>query len=182
MDPNLLIDENLRGLARWLRFLGFDTKIAEPRSKDSDLLGVAVREKRILFTRDRALSTLGDNTRLVSSLNTRSQLTEVLKSLQIPARNAWFSRCTLCNRLLREISPTERDPTVPAGFACYWYCDACGRTYWQGSHFERTKRFLEGVCPLGGAGERSANSKLAVLATEEGHKGQLHTSGRDRGM
>ena len=56
--PSLYIDENLRGLARWLRFLGFDTALALGE-RDEDLLAHAQAEGRILYTRDRALARAG---------------------------------------------------------------------------------------------------------------------------
>ena len=140
MEPLLYIDQNLRGLARWLRFLGFDTEVASGGRSDEDLLAQAKAEGRLLITRDRDLFGragvfwLSENT-------TREQLTRVLAEIGRPDEARWFSRCTVCNEPLHEISREG----VPGEFDRYWRCNACERTYWRGSHYDRAKKFLGGA-------------------------------------
>jgi len=53
--PRFLVDENLRGLARWLRFLGFDAALAAGQT-DRSLIVWCQAEGRFLLTRDRELA------------------------------------------------------------------------------------------------------------------------------
>lgn len=149
----LLVDENLLGLARWLRFYGLDTSMAVGW-KDEEVAAFARRKQRLLITRDGLLarSMKPDPVIRVESDEIREQLKLVLKKLGVPKEEAWFSRCVRCNKLLREYAAEEaaRDPAVPTSFEGragerFWRCDHCQRTYWRGSHFARTKEYLEGV-------------------------------------
>lgn len=130
----VLLDENIRGLTRWLRFLGFDTLVAQGEG-DSMLLARASAEHRVFFTRDRELARRGAV--LVPGNTTPAQLTATLSRLGWPPEREWFSRCTLCNCPLRELPEVAGEP--------YRRCDECGRVYWRGSHFERARAFLRGI-------------------------------------
>jgi uncharacterized protein len=151
--PPLLVDENLIGLARWLRFFGIDTSMAVGW-KDAEVAAFARKKNRLLITRDGLLarSMKPDPVIRIASDETREQLKAVLKEVGVPREDAWFSRCVRCNKMLRDYPAEEaaRDPEVPGAFdgragERFWRCDHCNRTYWRGSHFERTKEFLEGV-------------------------------------
>jgi len=147
--PNLLVDENLIGLARWLRFFGIDTSMAVGW-KDSEVAAFARKKRRLLITRDRHLarSMKPDPVIQVETDETREQLKAVLREVGVPREGAWFSRCVKCNRILRESSYEEAaaDPEAPrfAGREAepFWHCDHCHRTYWRGSHFDRTRDYL----------------------------------------
>jgi uncharacterized protein with PIN domain len=38
---------------------------------------------------------------------------------------------------------------VLAVFDDFWRCNACGRIYWQGSHYDRLRRLVEQVATAG---------------------------------
>jgi uncharacterized protein with PIN domain len=151
--PRLLVDENLRGLARWLRFLGFDAALAEGWS-DQRVVETAQMEHRLLLTRDRELAArLPASAVLRLEANaTRPQLLEVLRKVSWPARTSWFERCVKCNLLLEEMPADKARASgqlPPSRIVVegerFRRCGACGRVYWQGSHYERVTRYLEGV-------------------------------------
>ena len=153
ISRTLLVDENLIGLARWLRFFGLDTSLAVGW-KDAEVADFARRKNRLLITRDGLLakSMKPDPVIRVEGDETREQLKAVLRELGVPAEDAWFTRCVRCNKALREVPPDEaaQNPEVPAAFEGsagerFWSCDHCHRIYWRGSHFARTKEYLEGV-------------------------------------
>ena len=143
--PAWLVDEMLGRLARYLRFVGCDTVYLRGAS-DDELLERATREDRILLTRDRELSHRSPRAFLVVS--------SVLSEQWHAVRAAWpsipsepsFLRCTLCNGLLRRLAAGELPPTaepVPpslrAGQAPLYACQACGHLYWDGSHTAKVR-------------------------------------------
>ena len=62
-------------------------------------------------------------------------------------REKLFSRCLLCNDLLKEISPEEAHGKVP-DYVLYhlerfFQCPQCQRVYWKGSHEENMRKTIE---------------------------------------
>ncbi|MEM4222151.1 MAG: DUF5615 family PIN-like protein [archaeon] len=51
-----ICDAMLAKLGRWLRMAGYDTKIASNKEKDEEILDKAIKEDRIILTRDKNLS------------------------------------------------------------------------------------------------------------------------------
>jgi uncharacterized protein with PIN domain len=145
--PKFLVDENVRGLGRWLRFLGLDAEIAAGQS-DKELASRAQKEGRLLLTRDHELAeALGKGAVFLNSAKSREQLAELFKKHKCkwPDQKNWFSRCVVCNAELREMEEAEEKNLAPPGYTQYWACDGCGRTYWRGSHYARTLRFLSEI-------------------------------------
>lgn len=149
----LLVDENLIGLTRWLRFLGLDASMAVGW-KDREVAAFARRHGRLLITRDAELAEeMGpDPVIRVRSDKPREQLKAVLRETGVPSPDHWFSLCVLCNVQLRELSTAEvaTEARVPPFARArpgerFWRCPDCERVYWRGSHYDRTWAFLVGV-------------------------------------
>lgn len=148
-----LADAMLARLARWLRVLGFDTAY-EPLLPDPELVRLAVREQRMLLTRDRRL--LRD-LRPALAFEVRAdrpieQLRTVVTSLELPAPSELFTRCLVCNSpLSAPLGPTEWPAVVPPGARAtaspVRRCPGCGRTYWEGSHVRRMRGVLQRALP-----------------------------------
>jgi hypothetical protein len=64
-ELQLLCDEMLRGLGRWLRAAGYDTVIAAGGLPDRQLAACCAQEDRILLTKDRHLAASIKNAALV---------------------------------------------------------------------------------------------------------------------
>ena len=129
-------------LAKWLRFLGYDTAYPGPLD-DTALLEQAKKEGRVLLTRDRQLAGRTSGGLGIRSDQLEEQLEEVRRAFGITAQDA-LSRCSVCNAQITRLPPEEAKGKVPdavlARHTEFWRCPDCGRVYWKGSHFEALQR------------------------------------------
>jgi len=153
-EPRFVADVMLGKLARWLRALGYDTLYFRDAS-DARLLGIALRERRHLLTRDGALGLrAGPLGLFVRAEELDAQLREVVAACGLEARAA-LSRCLECNGLLAAREPAAvRERVPPYTFATqtdFWECTGCGRVFWPGTHargiLTRLRPYLEGLTP-----------------------------------
>ncbi len=135
----LLCDHMLGSLARWLRFMGYDTAYPEPTS-DRDLIDMARREERILLTRDKELAGRVREAVGIRSDDLDEQIREVAAVLPLRLIDP-LSRCSLCNSVLLPVSRDAIEELVPVGVRSrheeFWRCPSCQRVYWQGSHWDK---------------------------------------------
>jgi uncharacterized protein len=135
----LLCDHMLGSLARWLRFMGYDTAYPEP-SPDRALIERVRSEDRILLTRDKELAARVSGAVQIRSDNLEEQIREAAAALALRVVDP-LSRCSLCNEILVPTVPDEVRDLVPEGVRSrhdtFWRCPSCGRVYWQGSHWEK---------------------------------------------
>ncbi|MGA7978736.1 MAG: Mut7-C RNAse domain-containing protein [Chromatiaceae bacterium] len=149
-----IADAHLGRLARYLRLLGFDT-LFENDPGDEALAEIAANEGRILLSRDRALleRRIVTHGLWVPAVRPSEQLAYVLDRLDLYRLLQPFTRCTVCNGLLAVVDKEQLDKQVPprvlAVFDDFWRCTACGRIYWQGSHYDRLRRLVEQVVTAG---------------------------------
>jgi uncharacterized protein len=147
-EPRFLADAMLERLARWLRVLGFDTA-SGGAATDAGLLRRAEEEGRRLLTRDRRLAYQGSAREplLVLSDEPLDQLREVMAHFQLEAPRELFTRCLICNTVLRAASVEEVGSTLPPAARerpeTLRRCPSCGRIYWDGSHTRRMRSALE---------------------------------------
>ena len=143
-----LADAHLGRLARRLRLLGFDTLYANDLG-DARLAAIAAGEGRILLSRDRGLLMRRAVTHglYVRHKHPGEQLQQVLERLDLYRLLRPFTRCTLCNGRLIPVPKEEIAPGLPPrvreAFDEFWRCDGCGRLYWQGSHYQRLRGFVD---------------------------------------
>jgi hypothetical protein len=138
--PRFLLDVHLGRLARFLRLLGFDTEWSRDAG-DAELAATALREDRILLSRDRGLLKRREVRKgcLVRSQDPRLQLDEVAERYGLRGRLAPFSRCMVCNSLL------SLDGDAPIGRSAGGGCPSCGRRYWRGSHWRSMSAIVEEI-------------------------------------
>jgi uncharacterized protein with PIN domain len=147
-----VVDCMLGKLAKWLRMLGFDTLYC-PDADDDELVRIAVRDDRILLTRDSRLSDrrmLRNRCVLVQLGTTASQLRQVINKLDIEVtEDLLFTRCTICNSEIVPIAKSEVKDRVPPYVyqtqAEYGYCAACDKIYWRGTHVEHVMNALKRI-------------------------------------
>jgi uncharacterized protein with PIN domain len=144
----LLCDEMLKGIGRWLRAAGYDTAIAQDGVADDELLAQARAENRILLTCDRVLTARSSSGAVV--LLPSERLDEAARAwrehLAIDWLHAPFSCCLLDNAPLHPAAPAAlaRLPNrTRAGAGPITVCSDCGRIYWPGSHVRRMRARLE---------------------------------------
>jgi len=141
----LLCDHMLGTLAKWLRFMGYDTAYPGPLD-DTELLALSKREDRVLLTRDKELASRSPDTIRVRSDNLEEQIREVASALGLRVTDP-LSRCSLCNTVLVAAQKEEVADLVPEGVRSrhetFWRCPSCGRFYWQGSHWEKMVERLD---------------------------------------
>jgi len=136
-------------LARWLRALGYDT-LYFGQVDDRDLRQVAIREDRVLVTRDRRLALLAwPRACLITAEALDEQLAEAVAALGLATdEERWLSRCLDCNTPLTPRTREEVRGRVPervlTTHEVFSDCPGCGKVYWPGSHadamLERLRR------------------------------------------
>jgi len=122
-----LADVMLGKLGRWLRLLGYDTKIASEVLSDDEVLDLAKRERRFLLTRDKDLYRKAKKVIKAHYFKTRgakNELKEIVKRLKLKINFPKKTRCSLCNGRLKKRGEL-------------WICSNCNQTYWKGTHWKR---------------------------------------------
>ena len=146
-----IADAHLGGLARLLRLAGFDT-LYDNHIEDAALVATAVREQRVVLTRDRELLKRRDVAEgcFVHALAPEQQAVEIIRRLGLAPHARPFSRCLECNAALQEVvSPAAAEQRVPpavrARHTRFSACPGCGRVYWEGSHWARMRARIDAL-------------------------------------
>jgi uncharacterized protein with PIN domain len=146
-----ILDVHLGTLARGLRLLGFDVSYRNDYD-DPEIIRRAVREHRIILTRDRRL--LQDRAvrhgYWVRSRHLEGQMGEVLARFDLRRQINAFSRCTVCNGRLtaapRETLFDRLPPKTRRHYDEFWVCRECKRIYWKGAHHQHLMRRVRRWC------------------------------------
>jgi uncharacterized protein len=144
--PSFLADAMLGDIARKLRILGYDTTYIKDTS-DSCVLQAALKEKRILLTRDKELFKRvvkrGIQGILLEKQDETDNIAYALTKNKIycVSFDARTARCSLCNGILEPRSSTEVKRRLPRKVLNthnkFFQCSDCGKAYWEGSHISR---------------------------------------------
>jgi uncharacterized protein len=149
-DTRFIADAHLGRLARYLRFLGYDT-LYRNAWHDSELVSIARDERRIVLTRDRALLMRREVTHgcFVRATEPLAQLRELVQRLQLAVGPARERRCMLCNLPLQAVDKAKVESRLAAGTRSnhhhFWTCTGCDRIYWRGSHWQRLLARMNGA-------------------------------------
>jgi uncharacterized protein len=136
-----LVDQPLGGLAKWLRFCGFDAALVR-LAVDQPQTWPPPRPQTHILTRQTNCERLKRPDLLVLATDEpEAQLEEVMRRLHISPRHLTpLSRCSHCNEPL---IPLDRDMVqgrVPEYVFHYQRqfseCPRCHRIYWPGSHIQ----------------------------------------------
>jgi uncharacterized protein with PIN domain len=145
-----ICDDNLGKLAQWLRTLGYDT-LFQLTIEDGELVALALKENRIILSRDTKLSRfkIKDKYLLIQSERPLEQLKQVIAHFKLKIeKDLFFSRCLVCNQVLQKVDKEKiKDRLYPYIYQTqenFVYCPVCDRIYWSGTHVEKmTKKLSE---------------------------------------
>ncbi len=147
-EPKFVLDVHLGKLAGYLRMLGFDSLYAN-RASDPELVAISAQQERILLTRDRGVLKHSAVTRgyWMRETDSRRQTEEVVGRFDLARCMRPFTRCMVCNGLLNPVSKAEVERQAPKRILEsrheFQQCPGCGRVYWEGSHYQRMRRWIE---------------------------------------
>lgn len=146
--PAFVADVMLGKLAKTLRMLGYDVAYRSDASDEAVKL-LALRERRVVLTRDHEIAATGLPIRvvLVEGDRVTDQLRHVVRALELSAdESRLFTRCLLCNELVAEVPAEDVRGLVPPYVhrtqTRFVRCPSCGRIYWAATHVERARRWL----------------------------------------
>jgi len=134
-----ICDVNLGKLARYLCMLGFDAAY-DNRLDDGQVVDIAVRERRIVLTRDRRLLFRKAVTHgfWIRADDADSQLREVLARLDLYRQIEPLRRCLDCNGLIESVDREQvwarLEPLTRRYYDEFFRCPRCQKVYWSGSH------------------------------------------------
>ncbi len=162
-ELRFVLDVHLGKLAAYLRLLGFDATLPDDHD-DANLARISEAEHRILLTRDRGLLKRRQVTHGYCPRSTvpREQLIEVVRRFDLAGRVRPFTRCLHCNGALETVEKGAVADRLQPGTARYYQefrrCRACGRIYWQGSHYDRLAAVVEEALNRGRAAPEESES------------------------
>jgi len=140
-EVKFVADTMLGKLAKWLRILGYDTLYQSYYRPG--VIDRVMKEDRFLLSRHKETVDQYTNALLLDSGRVGGQLSELKRAIPLkPDQSNWFSRCLICNTLLKEAKEDKAPGNMPE-YVFYQnikgirLCPSCGRYYWPGSH--RTK-------------------------------------------
>ncbi|MFP3144656.1 MAG: Mut7-C RNAse domain-containing protein [Caldisphaera sp.] len=146
-----MTDAMLGTLTRWLRILGYDVIYSRDYS-DSQIIKIAIKSKRTIITKDRALyykaKKLNLNVYFVESTEMPKILAELYSKKLIDLElNPEKSRCPECNgRLIKVTDKNLIRSRVPPGalktYNVFYLCKRCGQVYWEGGHWKNIRRII----------------------------------------
>jgi uncharacterized protein with PIN domain len=134
-------------LAKYLRFMGYDTYYPDGKMSDDEILKIARKEGRVIITRDKELARRS-NGFLVKSINYEEQLREVIKRFNLNTDNI-LSRCSVCNEPLIPVAKEEVRGKVPdyvyQNNDEFYICPKCHRIYWYGTHTAKIEKKIKEI-------------------------------------
>ncbi len=147
-ETKFILDVHLGKLAKYLRLCGLDT-LYRNHFSDNEIIGMSLSDHRIILTRDRGILKNRKVTHgyWIRSQNPQEQLKEVLLRFDLKKSVRPFIRCLECNGELADIAMKEivdkLQPKTKKYYAEFRLCNGCNRIYWEGSHYERMKKFVD---------------------------------------
>lgn len=143
-----IADRTLGKLCRKLRTLGFDVAYCAG-GNTVEAAKIAQSEGRCLLTRSHKIpQEVGEFKFVIVEENEPpKQVQELFSKLALRLEEEKiFSRCLLCNELLKQLPKEEAEGKVPDFifrlYDTFHSCPRCQRIYWPGTHWEKMKKEL----------------------------------------
>jgi uncharacterized protein with PIN domain len=146
--PNFVVDGMLKGLIRWLRFLGFHSlsitkwnEILEKLTNEANFIFITGSERNFNKYQDMKVEAI-----LIKSNDIASQLSELNDVLNIYAQMEPLTLCSECNIEIEVVKKESIRSEVPEAIykshERFRQCPNCNRIYWEGGHIVRLKAKL----------------------------------------
>jgi uncharacterized protein with PIN domain len=136
-----IIDGMLKGLARWLRILGFDAPVTEGKEQTARLLEGHPRAVFITGSKNHYNLFESYNSLLIKTHRISEQLAKLDETYGIFHLIQPLSRCSICNVPLKDVEKNTIEDQIPEkvfySFHQFSKCPECGRIYWPGGHVIR---------------------------------------------
>jgi hypothetical protein len=149
-EVKFIADAMLGRLARWLRFLGFDTVYFSGIS-DSQLIRIAREQDRAILTKDTRMIKIKGlrNYLLIASDDPFQQLLETISGFKL-RQFQLLSRCVACNGKLEKIREKSLVKDAVPEYVFLHYdlfqkCEDCGKIYWEGTHPKKFREDVKGI-------------------------------------
>jgi len=146
-----IVDNNVGKLGRWLRMMGYDTRLFKD-TNDARMISIALAEDRVILTRDTQFMKRGAITRkrvkaiLTQSDQPKQQMRQVIADLKLDCHYRPFTICLECNQPLVDKTKEQVAGLVPPYVfktqEQYMQCPRCRRVYWRGTHWQHMKEEL----------------------------------------
>ena len=151
-SPRFIADCHLGRLAKYLRFMGYDT-LYFPHIEDNELLRRAEKEKRIVLTRDVALARRKDApVFFLTPAGLAAQLQMLAQAVGVRILGDDLRRCLVCNAPLEPVGKAALDESIPEAvkshFDFFQQCPECGRIYWHGDHYRSMMTFVQAALAM----------------------------------
>jgi len=146
-----ICDVHLGKLARQLRMLGFDV-LYDRTSTDFEIIYRALKDKRIILTRDQGILKQKRVTHgyWIRSTQICEQLPEVINKFDLCNQIKPFARCMICNGLIKEVEKSAIIGLIEKNTAMYYEefykCSHCNKIYWKGSHYKKMENRIKKIC------------------------------------
>ncbi|MHA1304889.1 MAG: Mut7-C RNAse domain-containing protein [Candidatus Heimdallarchaeaceae archaeon] len=143
------IDAMFGNLARFLRFLGYDSLYRSNNEDVEEILETSLKENRTVVSRSKVIINKAKKKGIQAIYINRKDIVETLACLMneldldftlIPEK----ARCSLCNGKLEQVEKKVIREKLEEGTVKqhdkFWKCKNCGQIYWIGSHWEDIRK------------------------------------------
>jgi len=141
-------DAPLGKLVRLMRLLGLDVHY-DRKITGLEFLETALKEKRILITRNRQLLMPNKVTHgyCIHSNAPYQQIKEVVRRFDLKQQLKPYTRCSICNSKLKKVAKKGiinlLEPLTKKYYDNFNHCPECGKIYWRGSHYQSLNKLIE---------------------------------------
>lgn len=128
--------------------MGIDVEYASPGMSDTSIINTCLEHDMILLTRDKELHVRYPKSLYIEAQDHMGQIRQFISRYRVD-ESRLFTRCPQCNALLEKKKTGELKGIIPDGvldrFSSVLYCNNCDKYYWEGDHFNRIVKALEGL-------------------------------------
>lgn len=149
-SPKFVLDSHLGKLARYLRLLGFDT-IYNNDFEDQEIIKISLNDNRIILTRDKGILKNNAVTHgyYIRSQKPKEQINEVIRRFNLESLIKPFTVCSLCNgeivSVTKDLVKAQLKSLTKKHYNKFFMCSRCKKIYWEGSHYDRIKNFINNL-------------------------------------